>query len=137
MEQSLAKPKVTLEDFEEYTDERERMGLSTANTPRQVWDAVTVNSEYRISGVNCNTATIVSKPKEEFTMIKVEKQTLLNGTKIETFSDEAIYNMIAAAEKKVEELETIKNKPKRLVKEIESRRADIQTLVDYLDSKES
>lgn len=68
--------------------------------------------------------------------IKVEKQTLLNGTKIESYSDESLYNIIAAAEAKVAELEKIQNKPKRLVKEIESRRADIQTLVDYLDSKE-
>lgn len=39
-------------------------------------------------------------------------------------------------EAQVEELEKIKTKPKKLVNEIEKRKAGIQALVDYLDSKE-
>lgn len=125
-------PKVTLEDLDDYTNGENNMGFSNIPT-----GASGPSVRYADSNIAATAVIGVAKPKEEFTMIKVEKQTLLNGNRIETFSDDAIYNMIAAAEKKVEELETIKNKPKRLVKEIESRRADIQTLVDYLDSKES
>lgn len=130
-------PKVTLEDLDDYTTGENNMGPTCANA-----GIASIPTEVSYGYGNGNVATTAAvtstaKPKEVITMIKVEKQTLLNGNRIETFSDDAIYNMISAAEKKVEELETIKNKPKRLVKEIESRRADIQTLVDYLDSKES
>ena len=127
-------PKVTLEDLDDYTTGENSMGLTCSNT------GIPSSASYGYADGNATTTAAVTstaKTKEVITMIKVEKQTLLNGNRIETFSDDAIYNMISAAEKKVEELETIKNKPKRLVKEIESRRADIQTLVDYLDSKES
>jgi hypothetical protein len=126
-------PKVTLEDLDDYTTGENSMGFTNIPTAAS-------GPSVRCADGNIATTTAVTstaKTKEVITMIKVEKQTLLNGNRIETFSDDAIYNMISAAEKKVEELETIKNKPKRLVKEIESRRADIQTLVDYLDSKES
>lgn len=129
-------PKVTLEDLDDYTTGENNMGLTCSNTGIPIPSSASYGYA---DGNIATTAAVTStaKTKEVITMIKVEKQTLLNGNRIETFSDDAIYNMISAAEKKVEELETIKNKPKRLVKEIESRRADIQTLVDYLDSKES
>lgn len=69
-------------------------------------------------------------------IIKIETKTYVNGTDVATLSDSEIYSLIAAQEAQVEELEKIKTKPKKLVNEIEKRKAGIQALVDYLDSKE-
>ena len=69
-------------------------------------------------------------------IIKIETKTYVNGTDVATLSDSEIYSLIAAQEAQVEELEKIKTKPKKLVAEIEKRKAGIQALVDYLDSKE-
>lgn len=69
-------------------------------------------------------------------IIKIETKTYVNGTDVATLSDSEIYSLIAAQEAQVEELEKINTKPKKLVAEIEKRKAGIQALVDYLDSKE-
>ena len=69
-------------------------------------------------------------------IIKIETKTYVNGVDVATMDDSEIYSLIAAQEAQVEELEKIKTKPKKLVAEIEKRKAGIQALVDYLDSKE-
>jgi hypothetical protein len=69
-------------------------------------------------------------------IIKIETKTYVNDVDVATLNDSEIYSLIAAQEAQVEELEKIKTKPKKLVAEIEKRKAGIQALVDYLDSKE-
>lgn len=92
-------------------------------------------------------ALIKSTPrpiKEEPTMsatnanaiIEVTTKTLVNGQDVATMSDSSIYELIAAQEAKIAELDAIKTKPKKLVAEIEKRQAGIVALVAYLDSKE-
>lgn len=92
-------------------------------------------------------ALIKSTPqptKEEPTMsatnanaiIEVTTKTLVNGQDVATMSDSSIYELIAAQEAKIAELDAIKTKPKKLVAEIEKRQAGIVALVTYLDSKE-
>lgn len=68
--------------------------------------------------------------------IVITTKTLVNGVDIATLADSAIYDLIAKQEAAVADLEKIDNKPKKLVNEIAKRKAGIQALVDYLDSKE-
>ena len=143
--------KVSLEDLDDYEKETPmalapQSALMSNMTVADPCITGVSNGYNSLVGSSSNSAScnanicgtnITQKEEPKMCNIKVEKQTLLNGHKIETFSDDAIYNMILAAEGKVKELELIQNKPKRLVKEIESRKADIQTLVDYLDAKDA
>lgn len=69
-------------------------------------------------------------------IITIETKTLINGVDITTFKDSEIYSLIAAQEAEIETLDKIKTKPKKLVAEIEKRKAGIEALVAYLDSKE-
>lgn len=68
--------------------------------------------------------------------IVITTKTLVNGVDISTVADSDIYDLIATQEAAVADLEKIDNKPKKLVNEIAKRKAGIQALVDYLDSKE-
>lgn len=68
--------------------------------------------------------------------IVITTKTLVNGVDIATLADSGIYDLIAKQEAAVADLEKIDNKPKKLVNEIAKRKAGIQALVDYLDSKE-
>lgn len=68
-------------------------------------------------------------------IIEVTTKTLVNGTDVKELDDSAIYDLIAQQEAEIKRLEAIENKPKKLVAEIEKRRAGIKALVDYLDSK--
>lgn len=79
-----------------------------------------------------------SQPKEipvSNKPLTIETKTYVNGVDIATLSDSAIYDRIASEEAKIAELDKIQAKPQRLHKEIEARRAGIQALVAYLDSK--
>lgn len=69
-------------------------------------------------------------------IIKIETKTLVNGVDVATMDDSEVYSLIHAQEALIEDLDKIKAKPKKLVAEIEKRKAGIQALVDYLDSKE-
>lgn len=69
-------------------------------------------------------------------IITIETKTLVNGVDISTLEDSTIYNLIATQEAEIEQLDKIKTKPKKLVAEIEKRKAGIDALVAYLDSKE-
>jgi hypothetical protein len=69
-------------------------------------------------------------------IIELTTKTLVNGKDVAEMKDSEVYALIAAQENKVKELEAIGNKPKKLVAEIDKRKAGIQALVDYLDSKE-
>lgn len=69
-------------------------------------------------------------------IITIETKTLINGVEISTFKDSEIYSLIAAQESEINSLEQIKAKPKKLIAEIEKRKAGIEALVAYLDSKE-
>lgn len=80
-----------------------------------------------------------SNPEQEPTMskpIEITTKTLVNGADIANFTDSQVYELIAAEEAKIAELDKIKTKPKKLVAEIEKRQAGIAALVAYLDSKE-
>lgn len=69
--------------------------------------------------------------------IEITTKTLINGQDIKGLTDSQIYSLIADQEAEIKKLEAIENKPKRLVNEIEKRKAGIKALVDYLDSKEA
>lgn len=67
--------------------------------------------------------------------IKIKTITFVNGKPINDYTDDEIYCVIRQAEEKITELNKIKNKPKKLVQDIEKRNEEIQQLVDYLDNK--
>lgn len=69
-------------------------------------------------------------------ILKIETKTFVNGVAVATMDDSEVYSLIRAQEAQIEELEKINTKPKKLVAEIEKRKAGIQALVDYLDSRE-
>lgn len=71
------------------------------------------------------------------TAINITTKTFINGEDVANMSDSQVYDLIAQQEKDIEKLESIKHKPKKLVKEIEDRKAGIAALVAYLDSKEA
>jgi hypothetical protein len=59
----------------------------------------------------------------------------LNGKPVSEYTDEQIYSAIKAEEARIESLEKIQTKPKRLQAEIESAKKGLTDLVTYLDSK--
>lgn len=88
--------------------------------------------------VSLSTAQALTHTKETTMtapIIEVTTKTLINGIDIATMADSVIYSTIANQEAEIEKLEKIKNKPKRLVAEIEKRQAGIKALVDHLDGK--
>jgi hypothetical protein len=101
-----------------------------------------------ISGLNWGIAEVLPpeiQPDHQVTttqeilmdaIIEITTKTLVNGKDVAEMKDSEVYALIAAQENKVKELEAIGNKPKKLVAEIDKRKAGIQALVDYLDSKE-
>lgn len=76
---------------------------------------------------------------ESITMIKpitITTKTFVGETDISTLADSTIYEMIAKEETNIRELEKLEAKPKRLLAEIDKRKAGITALVAHLDSKE-
>lgn len=61
----------------------------------------------------------------------------INGTDIASLTNSQLYQMIAQQEASIKDLEAIANKPNSLTKEIADRKASIQTLVDFLNSRDT
>lgn len=76
-------------------------------------------------------------PKEPImsSPIQVTTKTLVNGQDVANMSDASIYELIAAQEAKIKELEAIENKPKKLTAEIAKRKEGIAALVAHLDAQ--
>jgi len=69
-------------------------------------------------------------------IITITTKTLVNGQDVANFSNAQLYDLIAQQEKKLAELDAIKNKPKALKKELADRQAGIDALVAHLDSRD-
>jgi len=78
------------------------------------------------------TATPMEKPMS--TKLTFRPQFLLNGMPLEQFTKEAVYEAIAAEEKRIAKLREIQHQPKSLVKEIEDAEAALTALVEHLDA---
>lgn len=84
-------------------------------------------------------ASLYIQPTKEITMnaiITITTKTLVNGQDVANFTNAQLYDLIAQQEKKLQELDAIKNKPKALKKELADRQAGIDALVTHLDSRE-
>ena len=98
---------------------------------------------YRDSGPWCtDPLPLPITPKETImnnaatsTPITVTTQVLINGKLASQYSDADLFQSIAFQEKAIKELDGIDNKPASLVDEIAARKAGIQALVTYLDSR--
>lgn len=67
--------------------------------------------------------------------LKITTRTYVNDRPLDGMPKADIYNLIAEQEARIRDLEAIQNKPKMLSDEISERKAGIQALVNYLDSK--
>jgi len=67
--------------------------------------------------------------------IQVTTKTLVNGRDVSTMSDAEVFELIAAQEAKIKELEAIESKPKKLTAEIAKRKEGIAALVAHLDAQ--
>lgn len=86
-----------------------------------------------------SSADEISDNQEECAMpnIVIENQTLVNGRQVESYSNAELYRLISDAEKEIELLESIKHKPARLTKEIDSKRSALKGLISMLDELDS
>lgn len=78
-----------------------------------------------------------NQQKENTMNLELTTRHFLNGKDISQITLAQLYQTIGMAEQDIRELEKIENKPKRLVKEIEKRKADLKALVDFLDAQDS
>ena len=78
--------------------------------------------------------TFPPKEKPVSTKLTFKTQYLLNGVSLDGLSKEDIYVAISAEEKRLEKLREIKHQPKSLKAEIEAGEANLQALVEHLDS---
>ena len=65
----------------------------------------------------------------------VESKVFIFGNESKDVSDETIFNLIAKREGEIKALEAIKNKPKKLVAQIEQYQKDIDALVKVCDER--
>ena len=79
--------------------------------------------------------TIMNNAAATSVSIIVTIQVLINGKLASQYSDADLFQSIAFQEKAIKELDGIENKPASLVDEIAARKAGIQALVTYLDSR--
>lgn len=98
---------------------RERDAAVTAESPKDV--PISKNSTTK---------------KENTMQLKLTTRHFLNGKDVADLHLSQIYEAISQAESQIRELEKIENKPKRLVKEIDQRRADLKALVEFLDKQD-
>lgn len=129
-------------DCSRQVDQLVRFTVAPADvTPENVaacMDAISYYSRSTVTGRMSSTQPNIQQLPKEKPMskpIEITTKTLINGSDISGYSDAELYEMIASEEKKIAELNKIENKPKRLIAEIEKRKAGIQALVNYLDSK--
>ena len=65
----------------------------------------------------------------------IETKIFIFGVDASTMSDDQIVGRIFDIEGEIETLESVKNKPKKLVTKIEAMKADIKALVEYVDGR--
>lgn len=65
----------------------------------------------------------------------IENVVMIRGHNAASFSDDAIFKLIADLEVEADTLSKIQNKPKKLAKKIEDIHADIKKLVEYVDAR--
>jgi hypothetical protein len=75
---------------------------------------------------------------EETTMSEktIETRVLIQGQNAAEMSDKQIFSLIAKLEKEIKAMSEIERKPKKLVAAIDQIKADIDKLVEYVDSRE-
>lgn len=90
-----------------------------------------------VQPIPANTGELIKfKPiQKETIMIKIENKTFFNGADISAYSDDALFGKIQEAEKELERLEAIKNKPKKLEKKIADLKEGIKALVEAVDAR--
>ena len=85
-----------------------------------------------------NNRKYLVKPQKEIQMafqIKVETKTFINGYDAVSLTDDALLSMIANAERELESIDKIINKPKMLVQRKEDLQKGIMQIVNIMDSK--
>ena len=65
----------------------------------------------------------------------IETKIFIFGTDASTMSDDQIVDRIFDIERQIETLQSVKNKPKKLVAKLNAMQDDIKALVEYVDSR--
>lgn len=104
---------------------------------RPYLDQLPQPSEQTIAAINSFDTPTQKETIMTASIIEITTKTLINGIDIATMSDSQLYSTIANQEDEIKKLEKIENKPKRLVNEIDKRKAGIRALVSFLDAKEA
>ena len=65
----------------------------------------------------------------------IESKTFINGIDAAGFTDAQLFEMIKATEREIKDLQTIENKPEKLVKQIADKNDLLKKLVAYVDAR--
>lgn len=82
-------------------------------------------------------STIPQPLESTMSTIKIETITYVNGQRVDQISEEALFQTIAGAEKEVERLSKLENKPAKIVRRIEEIKASIAALVTLIDERDT
>lgn len=69
--------------------------------------------------------------------ITVTTQVNVNGVNADNYTDAQLFDMIRQQENEVKNLQSISNKPKSLLREMETRQAGIVALVNFMDERDA
>lgn len=85
----------------------------------------------RRSSINKLKEPTVTKPFE------IKTTTCINGTDAKHLSDDQIFKIIADLESQIDQLNKVQHKPKKLLDKIDALRADIASIIKYVDEREA
>lgn len=83
-----------------------------------------------------STTKFISPKEPTMSTPIIETRILIQGRNAAEMSDAQIFGLIGELEGKIKKLEGIEAKPKKLVAAIDTLKADIAKLVEYVDSRE-
>lgn len=139
----------TLADVVGYARDREALptasDFNTRNERRTIWSV----GLFAEAAKRYDTSTIdlvddltppftIPQPLEStMSKINIETHTYVNGQRIDQISEELLFQTIANAEKEIERLNKLENKPAKIVRRIEEIKASIAALVTLIDERDT
>lgn len=106
--------------------------VTTIAQPEEPSNIEITNHEFLINQLPKETIM----PTNQSVVSLVSNVTFIGDKPATNFTDAEIFNMIANREQKIETLNKIQNKPKKLTQAIEAIQADIDALVKLVDERE-
>lgn len=118
----------THDEMEALSEARNRQEVSVKQTP--------INDEELVAIINAAPYSVETEMAQTANGAPaIETKIFIFGVDASTMSDDQIVDRIFDIEGQIETLESVKNKPKKLVTKIEAMKADIKALVEYVDGR--